>query len=215
MSDMPNLSKGRRGRPINADLIPQILKVAGDLFLELGYQGATMEAVAKGVGMSKLTLYRRFQTKEELFAAVVRAKCEEFIPEALFEQCDELPVREALLSIAIGLMNLMNSREAMSIETILRADGANHQNLRDLFFEAGPGRVKAAMARYFQRLSARGTLKIEDPVFYTHVFSSLIKGSDIHMRCGMGIGDRPSDEEIGHYCTKAVDFFVRGLEPPR
>ena len=48
-----------------------ILAAAGELFREQGYSGASMAAVSERVGGSKATLYRYFQSKEDLFVTVL------------------------------------------------------------------------------------------------------------------------------------------------
>lgn len=204
----PGQPPTKRGRPVNEALVPQILQIAGELFLDHGYQGTTMDAVARAVGMSKLTLYKRFASKEELFSAIVRDKCNQFIPDVLFEKLDGMPVREALIAMGGGLLRLLNSREAMTIEVMLRSEGG--QTLRDLFFAAGPDRMKAAMSAYFGRLKSRGQLNVDDPMMACHLFSALFKGSDIHMRCGLQVSPPASDEEIDTYVRTAVDFFLKG-----
>lgn len=63
-----------RGRPSvkrAAAIEDAILDVAHALFLELGYQGLTMEGVAARAGVSKGTLYARYIGKEPLFRAVI------------------------------------------------------------------------------------------------------------------------------------------------
>lgn len=211
--DVDNDAKPRRGRPVNEALVPEILNVAGELFLEHGYQGTTMEAVARGVGMSKLTLYKRFPTKEDLFAAVITAKCKQFIPDAIFETIGELSVREGLLLVARSLIRLLISREATAIETLLRSEGDNHQGLRELFFNAGPERVKAAIGQHFASLAAQGKLNVTDPVLAAHFFAALFKGSDIHMRCGLRVGPTPDAKVLDLYAEQAVDFFLRAYGP--
>lgn len=48
-----------------------IVAAARDLFLESGYPGMTMRAVAKRVGVSATAIYRHFRDKDALLAAVV------------------------------------------------------------------------------------------------------------------------------------------------
>ena len=58
---------GRRG----GELRDHILKAAKDVFLELGYERASMDVVAARAETSKRTLYAHFESKEKLFLAVV------------------------------------------------------------------------------------------------------------------------------------------------
>ena len=57
----------RRG----AELRHHILFAAKDVFLETGYEGASMDAVAARAGTSKRSLYAHFESKDKLFLAVL------------------------------------------------------------------------------------------------------------------------------------------------
>ncbi len=48
-----------------------ILRAAKDVFLELGFERASMDEVASRAGASKRTLYAHFESKEKLFLAVI------------------------------------------------------------------------------------------------------------------------------------------------
>lgn len=64
----------RRGRPTKeqtARINDAITVAAVELFLEEGYSATAMETVAARAGVSKVTVYNRFPTKADLFAAVV------------------------------------------------------------------------------------------------------------------------------------------------
>jgi len=58
---------GRRG----GELRDHILKAAKDVFLEMGYERASMDVVAARAETSKRSLYAHFESKEKLFTAVV------------------------------------------------------------------------------------------------------------------------------------------------
>ncbi len=50
---------------------PQILDVAFELFLERGYKGTSMEAIARAAGVTKPVIYACFAGKAELFGALL------------------------------------------------------------------------------------------------------------------------------------------------
>ncbi|HWX86668.1 MAG TPA: helix-turn-helix domain-containing protein [Solirubrobacteraceae bacterium] len=50
---------------------PLILDIALDLFLERGYKGTSMEAVAQAAGVTKPVVYACFDSKAELFGALL------------------------------------------------------------------------------------------------------------------------------------------------
>ena len=99
------------GRPKDPAKRRAILEAAKSLFLRNGYDGSSMDAIAAEAGVSKLTVYSHFTDKETLFSAAIKAKCEEQLPELLFELPDNVPLESQLLEIARGFLALVNSRE--------------------------------------------------------------------------------------------------------
>ena len=49
----------------------QIIETTTELFLEKGFSGTSMSAIAKGCGITKASLYYHFSGKDELFSACV------------------------------------------------------------------------------------------------------------------------------------------------
>ncbi|TDR77851.1 TetR/AcrR family transcriptional regulator [Paludibacterium purpuratum] len=72
---MPQSISRRMGRP-DAQAVEEIgrriLNTATRLFIEHGYAATSMEQITVAAGVSKQTIYRRYVSKEELFAAVIR-----------------------------------------------------------------------------------------------------------------------------------------------
>jgi AcrR family transcriptional regulator len=69
---------------------PQVLDAALELFLEHGYDGTSMEAVARAAGVTKPVVYACFPGKEELFRALLRREEERILEEiqTAFEAAD-------------------------------------------------------------------------------------------------------------------------------
>src|SRR3954462_8659347 len=60
---------------------PQVLDAALELFLERGYEGTSMEAVAGAAGVTKPVVYACFAGKDELFRALLRREEERILAE--------------------------------------------------------------------------------------------------------------------------------------
>src|SRR3954468_6808785 len=66
---------GRKTKGKRSERLPvreRILVVAGDLFHKHGIRGVGVEAIAEAADTNKMTLYRHFQSKDELIAEWVR-----------------------------------------------------------------------------------------------------------------------------------------------
>lgn len=80
MSDAPPTPASTRrrrapGRPRRdeADAARQsVLDAALKVFQQRGFEAASMEGIARAAGVAKLTLYRHFETKDQLFVEVAR-----------------------------------------------------------------------------------------------------------------------------------------------
>ena len=74
MCTLPLPSVPRRGRPSvkrSKELTQIIIAHATDIFLDIGYYGATMGGIAVSAGIPKKTLYNRFGDKEALLREVI------------------------------------------------------------------------------------------------------------------------------------------------
>lgn len=77
-----------------------ILRVATEVFCELGYDGASMSAIAAKVGGSKGTLYNYFSSKDELLLAAMLEEAHEF-------QADIMSKLESNATLEVLLSNLV------------------------------------------------------------------------------------------------------------
>ena len=60
-----------RGRPRDPAVDTAILRAAFDLFIERGIDGASIEQIARRADVGKLTVYRRWSSKEDLVAQAI------------------------------------------------------------------------------------------------------------------------------------------------
>ena len=61
-----------------ANITDKIIEAAFDEFMEYGFEKASMRRIAGAVGITAAALYKHFQNKEEMFAALVEPTVEEF-----------------------------------------------------------------------------------------------------------------------------------------
>lgn len=116
----------RMGRPTqrqSRELDEKIVSIALELFLEHGYEGVTMDALARALGITKRTLYMRYRDKGEIFlAAFDKSKGEwkfegldlSSMPESSLEQKLML-LAEALLQQVLNPRYIKLGRIAVSI----------------------------------------------------------------------------------------------------
>ena len=99
--------RARRGRPCQIaepERRQLLLDAAESVFVELGYSSASMDDIAHRAGMSKKTLYRLFETKEALFAAVIGSAIDP-------DKCPECPLRKRVAAQRSPLEASAKSKE--------------------------------------------------------------------------------------------------------
>lgn len=94
------------GRPRSPEADRAILDAALDLFVEEGYEGMSIEGVAARAGVGKTTIYRRWDSKEELIVAAI----DELIFEV--EPLDTGSLRRDLIDLVTQLQVTMSSSRA-------------------------------------------------------------------------------------------------------
>ncbi|HET6632138.1 MAG TPA: TetR/AcrR family transcriptional regulator [Rhodanobacteraceae bacterium] len=192
-----------------------ILEAAKRLFVELGFDGTSMDAVASGAGVSKLTVYSHFGDKDTLFREAVRQSCRELLPEHLYQASADRTLADTLLEIARRHARLMCSPEAIGV---WRAIASNCRNGRprmgQLLWEEGPARTHLLLERFLREQAAAGALDLPDPAQAARQFLSLLKG-DLHLRRLFGCAeDDPAFEtKVDENAKAAVAMFLRAYQP--
>lgn len=199
---------GAPGRPKDLSKGAAILEAAKKLFIEQGFEGVSMDQIAAEAGVSKLTVYSHFGDKDALFAAAVQAKCEEMLPDTLFELELTGSLRDQLKAIAQAFFALVTSEEAISTHRMMMVPGNIDDKLKQTFWEAGPQRTHDAFAAMLQALVSKGDLDIPDVATASAQFFTLIKG-EVHARMTCGLCSRPGPVDAREHVDATVDMFLR------
>lgn len=200
------------GRPKDLEKRAAILAAAKRLFPLSGFEGTSMDAIAAEAGVSKLTVYSHFTDKETLFVAAIRARCTDQVPDALFDVDTTGPVRGQLLAIAHAFLNLIMSPEAISLHRLLTSSGSTSPKLGQLFWEAGPLRMRQSFEEFLRQEVQAGQLDIPDTTRAASQFFALLKG-ELHARLLCGCGQPLSAQDVDEHVAATVDFFLRAYTP--
>jgi AcrR family transcriptional regulator len=81
----------------------QIIETAAGAFLQAGFDGTSMEEVAQAAGVSRLVIYRIFDTKERLYRAVLSSVTDEFIAEFIDVDRAEIRRRGGISRVTLSI----------------------------------------------------------------------------------------------------------------
>lgn len=187
-----------------------ILRVAGEVFLEMGYERASMAEIAARVGGSKATLYGYFPSKEAIFMTLAHQFGAEHIDPAM----DELQaavdddLTAVLQRFCERLLVFLSAPETISAHRLVLAE-AGHSDVGRLFYEAGQKQGIATMGGYLQSLMDRGRLRQADPVIAAQHLGALVHSEVDHRYFYRDVPEL-SAEQVKDMAARAVQVFLGG-----
>lgn len=186
----------------------QILDAAHEAFLAMGYGAVSMDAIAARAAVSKATVYTRFPSKQQLFAAVVARECDACARRmCVAEGSPALDLTSALRRVAQELMDMITLPRNLAILRLVIAEEPRFPELGTAFYESGPAEMLRNLAGFLQREHRRGRLRIDDAAVAAQHLVSLLRG-DIQIRALLGAGD-VSRAAREHAAAGAVEAFLR------
>lgn len=198
--------KKTRGRPIDNSKINSIIEIARTLFAQNGFARTTLDAIAEMSGVTKMTIYSHFKSKEELFGATITNRIKkEFAFD--IETLDPRNPSDGLIKIASGFILLLRKEEVLGTYRTMFSSALTHPKLCLEFYQKGPLEVHQQVAKYLQQCSKEGSLKITNVDISTSQFLSLFLGLD-HIRCMLGL-KKPTKKDDEQLILKNVDFFIQ------
>jgi len=168
------------GRPKSEQKRITILECATDLFLQNGFTNTSMDMVAKDAGVSKQTVYSHFNNKDELYTAVIDAKCRQYRLDATrLDNCDAL-IHDVLMEIANQTLSLLQDPDVIAMYTVVIGEANNNPHVAELFYRAGPLQSVETVASIIHSYNST-ELSDQQAMAVATDFFNLIK-SDFHMR---------------------------------
>ena len=208
-----NRAGGRPTRAESARRLDHLLDLATQQFLNQGYGATTIAAVARDSGIAKKTIYRRFGDKPALFGAVLRRLSDRWLRLLGEVAVEGAALQPTLRAFARQVLDGAVSQEGMMLSAMIQAEARAFPQLAQGYYETGPGRIQAALARFLAVQHAAGRLAIEDPAVAAEQFLHLAIGG-IHRRAMLGIGPAPDRAALDRRADFAVRIFLDGCRTP-
>jgi len=186
----------------------QIMDGARQVFLGAGFDGASMNDIARAAGVSKGTLYAYFDSKEHLFEAIIRAEkalSAERVCRFLHDRGD---VRAVLTDFGVRLLELMTDPGTLKLARVVVAAADKFPSVGRTFYESGPLYGATRLSDELRALEKRGALKVSDPERAAWQFVDLCQ-SYVYKRLLFGVVDSLSREEIEASVAAGVDVFMK------
>ncbi|AZB62727.1 TetR/AcrR family transcriptional regulator [Cereibacter sphaeroides] len=203
-AETPPARKGRK--------MPQVLEGARTIFLRDGFEGASVDDIARAAGVSKATLYSYFPDKRLLFLEVAKAECLRQSEEAVALITADLAPRAVLTLAATRIVAFVLSDFGIRTYRICVAEADRFPELGHEFYDSGPALVRQRIVDYLAQAVGRGELAIDDLELAADQFAELCK-ADLFNRIVFGVGKTVSEAERQKVAQGAVEMFLARYAP--
>lgn len=133
----------------SAERIAHLLAVAKTTFGDKGFAATTMDDIAGAAGMSKKTLYKLFDSKSDLFRAMLTANLQRF--ERLGAPTTRVSAIEELRSALRQIADIVFMPEEIALHRLLIAERKQSPSLaaifRDVIFNSGADGIVSCVRR--------------------------------------------------------------------
>jgi len=184
-----------------------VLGGAREIFLRDGFEGASVDDIARAAGVSKATLYSYFSDKRELFREVTRVECERMAETTLARIDFNAPPREVFTTAAHSLTRFLLSNFSLQMFRTCVAEAARFPELGQAFYQNGPEMGRARMVVYLKLAIERGQLHDVDPDLIAEQFSELCRAR-LWSRAIFGVQTSFSEAEINEVANHAVETVL-------
>ncbi|OMC45249.1 TetR family transcriptional regulator [Mycobacterium sp. IS-2888] len=203
----------RRGRPTQAEakkLHQKLRKAAVATFVKYGYDGATMEAIARAAGITRRTLYARYPDKRAVFVDVIPWALTRRTEREADNDIDERDLRASLIALGRAGLARAIDPDIVRLTRIAMSESARFPEFAVSAHSMTWSPRHRQVMDLLRRHQENGSITVDDLELTAGHFIAMIEHLPARLAdCGIY---RSADEEERHL-QHAVDLFLRGVQP--
>lgn len=192
----------RKGRKYD-----QVLDGARRVFLRDGFDGASVDDIAREAGVSKATLYSYFPDKRLLFTEICNSECRRQTEEAEAAIDETAPVEELLTFAATRIAGFLMSDFGRNMFRLVVAEASRFPEIGRAFYQNGPGLIHERLVHHLRHMAQGGMLRIDDFDLAADQFAQLCK-AHIHEKLIFGLADEITPADVQRTVQGAVEMFM-------
>jgi AcrR family transcriptional regulator len=187
----------------------QVISAAMRLFSSKGFDGTSTREIAQAAGINEALIFRHFQTKEDLYWAVVSSRIEaagrqEKIREYL--RSPHLDAREVLAAIAENLLD--RTSEDADLTRLLLFSALRNSELSENFFRTYMAGIYEALASFIRQGIAKRQFRKVDPMLAARGFMGMISSHILLEELLGGSGNTFTPRNLGR---RLADLWLNGM----
>ena len=196
-------------KPRTTDKREEVLDIASETFLAKGFDGTSINVMAREAGISKESIYRYFGSKEDLFLAVVERELEVY-KQGMLETISHFQgktLKEALFSVAEATLQVASNDRTLALRRLIFQMSANGSKVGSHYFNVGPDIAYQNLVRLFEHYKPEADLPVAKLSRY--FISMVLHRTMLQRECG--VQESLSLEEIRQRSLEAVEDFLRAF----
>jgi TetR/AcrR family transcriptional regulator, mexJK operon transcriptional repressor len=205
-----SFKRGPGGRPTRQEAERRhhhLLATATRLFLEKGWDGASVDEIARDSGVAKRFIYARYPGKAALFVGALERLIEEQLE--ILHSFGPPPedVEAGLRALGRRLLDIALRPKLLAFHRLFIAEAPRFPGLAKLFVERNRHRPFSEIIRVLTVYANRGVIEFGDPQLLAEQFFILVIG--LAQRMALLIGrEEPAQED--RRLEAAVHLFLDG-----
>jgi AcrR family transcriptional regulator len=199
-----------RRRP--ADRPAEILAAALEVFAAYGFQAARLEEVARRAGVSKGALYLYFETKADLFRAVVRDAVSPNIEQVKALASAPVPFEQAIRAgLGMAARKMIGDRRISGVAKLVIAESRNHPELAEVWRESVVEPGVTLLSGLIAQAQARGEVRPGDPRLFAFGLMGPMVLAIVWRETFEPVGAQPID--VVALADQHVETALKGMRP--
>lgn len=195
-----------------ADRPAEILEAALDVFAEKGFAAARLDEIAARAGVSKGAIYLYFETKDDIFRAVVaRSIGADVAALRALLASHSGPFPDLLRSVGVVAGALAASPRLGAVLKMVVGEARNFPALARIWHDTLVGPGLEAMAAAYAAAQARGEIRSGDPHIMALQTIAPLLATVLHRETFTAVGATPFDPRA--VLDQHIETLIRGLTP--
>lgn len=199
---------GRRAAGEDPAKRGQILDGAKRVFMEQGFEAASMNDITRAAGVSKGTIYVYFENKEDLFGSLIERERQRITETVRHALDSDRPLAETLHGF--GTLFATHMAADHTIRAMRMVVAANHRlpTLCSRFFSATPINPVSVLQAYLDRQVAAGAVVCDDTAQAAKQFIELTTVGLFKPRLFGAMEEAPSPAAVEKNVASAIRVFL-------
>ena len=138
---------------------------------------------------------------------MIQQRCDSLAGPDNFLNFAQLPVETGLLQLGALLAALIYHSDSLHLQRTLYSEAIQHPEIVQIFYAAGPQRVKTAFGELLQEWQNQGQLLVADISTATEQFFSLLKG-EVYNKAMIFLAPTLNETDLEQHVSATVAAFL-------